>query len=306
MRITQSMISNNMLKNLTNSYSQLDTYMNQLSTGKKINKPSDNPVLAMNAMGYRTELLKVEQYQQTTNEVHNWYDNTDAALNQATQAMQRLRDLAVQASSDTYGENERKNVAEEVKQIKLDLIDIANTKVNDKYIFNGTNTAKAPIERLSANPDTWNISYNDAAYQFKSVEIEVSDGSSLQANVDGNKVFGSIDGEKDLFSTIDDFIAKLEGDDSLGNLDESLGEIDSSIDNIINARADLGARMNRLELVENRLSEQEIVATQTMSNNEDIDYAEVITKLITQESLHRAALSAGARIIQPTLLDFLR
>ncbi|RDW15666.1 flagellar hook-associated protein FlgL [Oceanobacillus chungangensis] len=306
MRITQSMISNNMLKNLTNSYSQLDTYMNQLSTGKKINKPSDNPVLAMNAMGYRTELLKVEQYQQNTNEVHNWYDNSDAALNQATQAMQRLRDLAVQASNDTYGENERKNIAEEVKQIKLDLIDIANTKVNDKYIFNGTNTAEAPITKISGNPDTWDITYNAADYQFKPVNIEISDGSTLQASVDGNKVFGNGDGGKDLFTTIDDFITKLEGDETLGSIDESLGEIDLSINNIINARADLGAKMNRLELVENRLNEQEIVATKTMSNNEDIDYAEVITKLITQESLHRAALSAGARIIQPTLLDFLR
>jgi flagellar hook-associated protein 3 FlgL len=64
--------------------------------------------------------------------------------------------------------------------------------------------------------------------------------------------------------------------------------------------------MNRLELVENRLAEQEIVATKTLSDNEDIDYAEAITKLITQESLHRAALSAGSRIIQPSLVDFLR
>ena len=82
--------------------------------------------------------------------------------------------------------------------------------------------------------------------------------------------------------------------------------MDIGINNIVNARAELGARMNRLELVENRLSEQEVIATQTMSQNEDIDYAKAITELITQESLHRAALSAGARIIQPSLVDFLR
>jgi len=89
-------------------------------------------------------------------------------------------------------------------------------------------------------------------------------------------------------------------------MDQSISVLDENINRIIDERADLGARMNRLELVENRLSEQEIIATKTMSDNEDIDFEEVITNLITQESLHRAALAAGSRIIQPSLIDFLR
>lgn len=292
MRVTQGMLTNNMLRNLMNSNDKMGNYMEQLSTGKKINRPSDDPVVAMKGMGYRTELVKVEQYQRNTNEVHNWMDNSDAALDKATSAMQRIRELAVQASNGTYSDKELSNIGEEVEQLKEHLVDIANTNVNDKYIFNGTMTDTAPI-----NLESGEINFDD-----KAVTIEVSSGTALKANVNGEDVFG---GDPGVFKTIDNFIAKLNGD-SNENIDTSIEELDTGIDNIINARADLGARMNRLELVENRLSEQEVTATKTMSNNEDIDYAETIMNLITQESLHRAALSAGSRIIQPSLVDFLR
>lgn len=290
MRITQSMMSSNLLKNLNQSYAKLNQQFDQLNTGKKINRVSDDPVAGMNGMGYRTELARVEQYQRNTNELHNWFDNSDAALEQITSALQRTRNLAVQASNGTYDESELKNIAEEVKQIKLDLIDMANTQVNGKYIFNGTETNTPPDTDAAGN----------ITFESGEVKIEVSSGTELVANIDGNTVFD------DLFSTMDRFIAKLDGNNPDGDMDASIGELDGVIDNVINARADLGARMNRLELVENRLGQQEVIATATLSKNEDINYAEAITNLITQQSIHNAALSSGSKIIQPTLLDFLR
>lgn len=291
MRVTQGMLSNNLLRNLNSSSGKMDNYLTQLTTGKKINLPSDDPVIAMKGIGYRTELVKVEQYVRNTGEVHNWMDNSDAALDKATAAMQRLRELAVQASNGTYDEEELKSINEEAKQLKEHLVDLANTNVNGKYIFNGTDTNIAPVEMDASGTVTENFNTND-------VRIEVSGGTTLKANVDGSNAFNGV------FDAVDKFIASLEG--NTGNIDDSIAEIDTGINSIINSRAELGARMNRLELVENRLKEQEVVATSIMSKNEDIDYAETITKFITQESLHRAALSAGSKIIQPSLIDFLR
>lgn len=268
--------------------------MDQLNTGKKITRPSDDPVVAMKGMGYRTELVKVEQFQRNTNEMHNWMDNSDTALDKATSAMQRIRELAVQGSNGTYDDEELASISEEVKQLKEHLVDIANTNVNDKYIFNGTDTDIAPVNTINADGGI------EPGFTGGEVKIEVSSGTTLKANVSGADVFG---GEPSIFGAIDNFIDRL---DSGEDIDSSIGELDIGINNIINSRAELGARMNRLELVENRLSEQEVIATQSMSNNEDIDYAEAITQLITQESLHRAALSAGSKIIQPSLVDFLR
>ncbi|WP_077301288.1 flagellar hook-associated protein FlgL [Virgibacillus pantothenticus] len=293
MRITQSMLSNNMLRNLSNSYTKLDTYMEQLSTGKKINRPSDNPVVAMKGINYRRQENEAEQYLRNAGEARNWMDNSDAVLDKATKAMQKLRELAVKASNGTNDKEEYASMKEEAKQLKEHLISLADTQVNGKYIFNGTDTTNSPFDDngvFSPNTDP--------------VNIPISAGSELQVNMDGEAVFGN-----GLLDKVDSFIQKLEKSD-MENIEEVIGEsisdLDSGANQIIDARAGLGARMNRLELVENRLSDQKIMATKMKSDNEDVNFAEAITNLIKQESLHRAALSAGSRIIQPSLVDFLR
>ncbi|OZU88799.1 flagellar hook-associated protein FlgL [Virgibacillus indicus] len=289
MRVTQGMLSNNMLHNLSNSYSKMGTIMDQLNTGKKINLPSDDPVIAMKGMNYRSQVTEIEQFKRNTNEVHNWMDNSDAALDKATQAMQRLRELAVKASNGTNDTEELTSIKEEVTQLKEHLKDIAETEVNGKYIFNGTNTDEPPEVDLIEG--TFGGESSD-------VKIEVSNGTKLTVNVNGEDVFGEI------FKTINNFETALSGTGE--DISASIEELDKGINGLINNRADLGARMNRLELIENRLGEQEVIATSMMSKNEDVDYSKAITELITQESLHRAALSAGSRIIQPSLMDFLR
>src|SRR5690606_18096233 len=99
----------------------------------------------------------------------------------------------------------------------------------------------------------------------------------------------------------------LEDPDVTGeDLTKFLDNFDKHIDNFVSERAELGARVNRAEMIESRLMEQEVIAKRIMSDNEDADMERVIIDLTTQEVIHRAALAAGARIIQPTLLDFLR
>ncbi|WP_100010417.1 flagellar hook-associated protein FlgL [Lentibacillus sediminis] len=291
MRVTQGMLTNNMLQNLASSNQRMNQYMEQLSTGKKITRPSDDPVIAMKGMDYRTEVKQVEQYMRNTSELHNWMDNSDAALDKTTQGLQRLRELAVQASNDTYDAEERLNIQEEAMELKEHLVEIANTQVNDKYIFNGTDTNSRPVA------DDGTILRDG---ETQPVEIAVAQGTTLQASVNPDDVFS-----QEFFTRIDQFITGL-GENDRNAIEGSLEAIDENINATINTRAELGARMNRLELVENRLSEQEIIATRTMSENEDVDYSKAIMELMTQESLHRAALSAGSRIIQPSLMDFLR
>lgn len=290
MRVTQNMLSNNMLHNLMNSQSKMDKYMEQLYTGKKISRPSDDPVIAMKGMNYRTQVTEIGQYKRNIGDVHNWMDNSDAALDQATKAMQRMRELGVQASNSPNSDADLQSIKAEVVQLKDHLIDIANTSVNDKHIFNGTETKEKPV---TENEDG-TIEVSEGA---NPVMIEVAKGTRLQVNVDPGKIFN-----EQFFLDIDTFIDGLDS----GDVDESFGALDDNINNLINGRANLGARMNRLELIENRIDEQEVIATRTMSENEDIHLDEAITDLITQESLHRVALSAGSRIIQPTLMDFLR
>jgi flagellar hook-associated protein 3 FlgL len=301
MRVTQGMLTGNMLRNLSASYARLGKYQDQLATGKKINRPSDDPVIAMKGMIYRTNLTEVEQFKRNFSEAYNWIENSDAALDKAMQALQRIRELVVQASNDTYESSQRASISEEIKQLTEHLASIANTKVGDKYIFNGTDTLTQPVD-LNQTPPVVSTNTNE-------VKIELSKGIYISVNVNPTKVFNYDNTAKGngLFSDLESLNNDLNDATKSGkDINQYLGYIDKHINNLLSARAELGARLNRIELMEERIDQQEVIANRILSDNEDADIERIITDLKTQESVHRAALGVGARIIQPTLLDFLR
>lgn len=296
MRVTQSMLSNNMLRNLSNSYNRMGKLQDQLSTQKKFTKPSDDPVSAMMGMNYRTDLNRIKQYTRNIGEVKNWVDSTDDALDKGILALQRIRELTVQASNGTLEGDQRDAIAEEVKQLKEHLINIGDTQVGGKYIFNGTKTNQRPsIDPATGQP------IDPPAYSSGTIELEVFSGIKIPVNMEGGSLFG------DMFSSngsIPKLIKALEDDEP--GIGDFLGQLDENIDQFLAARSQVGAKQNRVELMEDRLSQQEVFSTRILSDNEDVDVEKVIMELTTQESVHRAALSVGSRIIQPTLVDFLR
>lgn len=294
MRVTQSMLSNNFLKNISNSYEKMGKISEQMQTQKKITRPSDDPVVAMKGIAYRTNLTEVEQFKRNFSEAHSWIDNSDAAMDHATKALQRIRELTLQANNGTLEGDQRNAAAKEIEQLRDQLKEIANSKVGDKYIFNGTDTLTPPVGDVTGSDPE--IAQND-----NPVKIELAKGVYIQVNSSGKEVFS-----KDLFKNINSLIEKLSPDQTSVDLGEDISNLDDSINTLLNERATIGARSNRLELMEDRIDQQEVTATKLMSDNEDADMEKVIMDLITQESVQRASLGMGARIIQPTLLDFLR
>ncbi|MFC5540568.1 flagellar hook-associated protein FlgL [Ureibacillus suwonensis] len=291
MRVTQSMLSNNMLRNLSNSYSKIGKYQEQITTGRKFTRPSDDPVSTVKGMAFRTDLNKAEQFTRNIQTVNNWLDTTDDALDQAGTALHRIKELLVQAANDTNTSSDRTKIKEEIEQIKLQLRDIANTKVGNKYIFSGTKTL-APV--FDESDMTGHINE-------EIVQIEVFDGIKLDVNIPGKTLFGNIDNFMSNLSNL------LNDDTKTGeDISEMLGDLDQLYEEVLAARADIGARQNRVELMTNRLALHETNVTKQLSENEDVDYAKAITEMITAESIHQAALSVGAKIIQQTLVDFIR
>jgi flagellar hook-associated protein 3 FlgL len=295
------MLSNNMLRHISKSYESMAKTQEQLTTGKKISRPSDDPVVAMKGMTYRTNLTEVEQYKRNLSEAYNWMENSDAALDKATSVMQRIRELTVQASNGTYEESQKGMIGKEIEQLKEHLVSIANTQVAGKYIFNGNDTTNKPVDfsRTNGNPL---VSANS-----NPVNLELSQGIEIAVNINPENVFTYQAGppERGLFGDINELMSALEGT-SGEEINGFLDKLDSHIDNLVAERAELGARFNRVELIDARVSEQEVIAHRILSDNEDADIERVITDLKMQESLHRAALGVGSRIMQPTLMDFLR
>ncbi|WJY26129.1 flagellar hook-associated protein FlgL [Sporosarcina trichiuri] len=296
MRVTQSMLSNNMLRNLTTNYNKMGKLNEQLTSQKKVSRPSDDPVVAMRGLAYRTQVDKVEQYQRNLGEVNNWLDSSDDALDKVGAAMHRAKELVTNmANTGAMTDGDREKIRAELDQLRQQIQDTANTKVGDKYLFSGTKTGTALFGDFDNDGKKRYPTDAEIGKGFTSdVNIDVFDGVQLNVNSKAAKMFKDIDGIFD----------KLK--DTSTDTDAMIGEIDAMMDTVLTERADLGARQNRAELMNNRLESQAGIAKKQMSQNEDIDIEKVITELITQESVNRAALSAGARIIQPSLVDFLR
>ncbi|WP_332651792.1 flagellar hook-associated protein FlgL [Lysinibacillus sp. 54212] len=306
-RVTQSMLSSNMLRNLNSSYNKMSKYQEMLNSGSIISRPSDDPVVAVKGMGYRVELDKNEQYKRNIREAHTWLDSTDEALDQVGSAMKRVKELIVQAANDTNTTEDRQKINAEITQIKQQLRDVANSKVGDNYIFSGTHTSQ-PLYTDSTGPQNPAITTGATG----EIKINVFDGISMKLNTPGN----------DFFKEVDDFMGRVEtvlqSDATSAEISDALGldmsdgagnnipALDGLYEKTLTIRAEVGARQNRVEMMENRLDIQNVNITKQKSQNEDTDYAKTITEMVTQESIHQAALSVGAKIIQQTLVDFIR
>jgi len=373
------MLTSNTLKYISKNYERLAQIQDQINTGKKITRPSQDPVVAMKGMRYRSQLVEVEQFYRNLTEGFTWLENSDAALEETTQVLNRIRDLVVQASNDTYDPVARDSIAKEIEQLKLHLVSMANTKVGDNYIFNGTSTDIEPVNSNRINiefnelestsqPENYVVSYNGETYKYQTtngttLEFESKFGNKILIDTNSGEVIyqyqeelkykdgqpaviektinssdlviSAIDAVSantedvvvevmkgvtipinirpqdaysiELFSSIESIIKMLKNENAEGkDINKAIQSIDQLLSGVNSTRAEVGARQNRADLVENRLLMQQVIAEKTVSDNEDIDFEKAIIDLTTQESLHRAALAAGARIIQPTLLDFLR
>ncbi|MCI1858732.1 MAG: flagellar hook-associated protein FlgL [Sporolactobacillus sp.] len=312
LRVTQSMMSSSVLRHISDGYGKLADLQDQLASGKKISRPSQDPVVATMGIAYRTDVNHIAQYQKNVTTAYKWLDSADDALQQVNDVLTRIRELTNEASTDTYTSDQRQDAAKEVEQLKEQLVTLGNTQVGGQYIFDGSNTDKPLLTIADDDTKTVTATANDPAYS--DVEIAVNDGIQMTINVPPDSVFtvaADSDPETDdtdtLFGMIDGLIGTLNDDSSSGDqISAYLDKIDTQLDKIGNAQADIGAKTNRLDMIKNRLGEQNTIATKIMSNNEDADYAETIVDLNQQQNVYNAALSVGARIIQTSLVDFLQ
>lgn len=297
-RITNNMIINNFLANFTRSQKSLNKYMEQLTTGEKFSRISDEPIYAVKAMKLETILQFNEKYIENAEEGINWLNVTDKALDDVVKTLRKLRDSAVRAANGSLTPDDRQKIQQEVLQLKEHLIDVANSRYGNAYIFNGTETKLQPyVNAASTDPDDYlaNGSVSDGK-----LTREVGAGIIIDINVTGAEI-----GFAQIFADLQAFSNALEYDDT-ETLQTMMGTIDKHIESVLGARAQVGSRQNRLELTVDRFESQEIAYADILNNTKGVDIAETIMKLKNEENVYRIALATGARIIQPTLMDFLR
>jgi flagellar hook-associated protein 3 FlgL len=223
-------------------------------------------------------------------------------MSQITDVVQRLREITVQAASDTNTPEDTQKIEAEASQLKEQLIQLGNATYAGRYIFSGYKT-----DKMLLNDDgTFNVDISNG----EQIKFEIGIGDAININVTGSDLFnegndGAAGVTKSSFvDTFDKVVNAMNSNDkdALSNL---LNDMDDQIENLLRVRAGLGARMNRVELTANRLEDDNVNFTKLMSKNEDVDMAEAIMNLTNEQNVYKASLSTGARVIQPSLVDFL-
>ncbi|ADO78002.1 flagellar hook-associated protein FlgL [Halanaerobium praevalens] len=297
MRVTNSMMVQNMLDHLKNNMGDLNDLNEQLSSGKLFQTPSDAPIKVSESMNYKSQLNRNSQFQRNLNQAENWLNTTESALKSGTKVIQRARELTIKTANDSLTSGDRKMVAKEMKELRDELIDISNAKLGDSYIFSGQKTDAKPFEVVDNGIDNY-VKYNG---DTSKVARRLNENVEMDINLNGHEVF------KDEIESINKIYNQLEDESISGeDIGNNLSEMDDSINKYAELRAEVGGKLQRTGNVIDRLEANEIHIKSLKSKNEDADLAEVITNLKMEETVYRASLASGSRIMQQSLVDFIR
>jgi flagellar hook-associated protein 3 FlgL len=276
----------------------------QLSSGRKINKPSDDPVGITYSLRYRAELSSNEQYTKNVDSALSWLDYNDTVLGQAGDVVQKIRELTVQASTGSNPQSALDSINAEVMQLKEQLVDIANSTLNGKYIFNGEQYNTKPYDFAKGADGTYDVS-KPVITDAGQIQFIVGEDVRMPISTTGNDVFGNTGDADNLFAIINNLSAGLKAGD-LKAVSGQLDVLDTRMETILSARSEIGAKTNRVELMKDRLSDLNVNLTDLQAKTEDADYEGLIMNSKIQENIYNASLSVGAKIISTTLVDFIR
>jgi flagellar hook-associated protein 3 FlgL len=294
-RVTQRLMMERSLTALNTGMGRLARTQEQLSTGRLINRPSDSPTGTNDAMRLRAQMAADTQYTRNASDGLAALGQADSTLQSMSDQVRRARDLLLQGkSTGSAGPEARTVLAAELTQIRESLLTMANTQHMGRSLFGGTSDGAAAY------------AHDGTTYAFvgdtHAVGRTVGQGITVEVNVVGPDAFGS--GTDNLFNVLTDAIGHLTGDPS--QLGGDLDRLDAVASTMRTALADVGTRYGRVETAMSTLTDAGLTSSAALSEVENVDLAKAVVDLQMQEVAYQAALGATARVLQPSLLDFLR
>ena len=297
-RITTQMTASMTLNDLQQSLNRLDTTQQQLSSGKKINQPSDDPYGTSQAMSLNGQLSSLNDYTNNITDGTAWTQQATTSLGDIDSMVQRVRELVVQASNGTYTQSDLNASASEVNQLIDAVKQEANASYNGQYIFSGTSTGTAPYQ--TGSTDTYQGGTG-------SVNRLIGPNTTLSVSTNISTLLGNgqASGDGGLLDTLRTIASDMQSGNTgaIGGAD--LKNLDSNFGTLTQMEANVGAMTNRLTLASTRIQQLQNSDTAALSNVQDADMATVAINFSTEQAAYSAALKAGANIVQSSLLDFL-
>jgi flagellar hook-associated protein 3 FlgL len=295
MRVTGLSITNRMLQQVQDSRRALSEAQERTGSGRRINRPSDDPTATGRVMGLQTGMELNGQYQRNSSVALSDLTVNEASLAALADVLQRARELAVQAANGSIGASERQHIALEVRQLITQATAIGNTKLNGRFIFAGQKISTTPFVPDSATFPT-TVAY---AGDTNNVDREIAKGDRLATNISGNRVFPGV------FADLIAFRDHLLSNNAVALAADS-DQVSQRLDQALELRSEVGAKMSRVEAGLSRLEDEHSMFEGLVSTEQDADLAQSIVELQARETTLQAALGAAGRALNLSLLEFLR
>ncbi len=290
MRVTHRMLVDTLTANLADTFRRLQKVQDELSSGQRLRRPSDDPPAVAKALTLRSARAVNEQYLRNMDVSISWLNATDSSLSTLGRILLRAKELAVQGASGALGPDDLAAIGQEVDQLLSGALQVANSALGDDHLFAGCQTSTPPL----AVPGSSVVYSGDTG----ALRREIGKGTAVAINVTGDRLSPILQALVDLRDHL------LAGDHS--SVAADIGAVDAAIEINLQIRAEVGAKVNRFEFAADRLEEIQTSLAGLLSEVQDVDFAEAITRFMLQENVYKAALTAGARAVQPSLLDFIR
>ncbi|MFL6156640.1 MAG: flagellar hook-associated protein FlgL [Marmoricola sp.] len=292
-RVTQKMLNQRSVGALQTGLSRLAKLQEQMSTGRVLNRPSDSPTDTTSAMRIRSSIADVKQYGRNANDGNGWLSQIDAALTSANDQVLRARDLALQgANQGVAGQTARDAMASEIDQIRGGLIDTANGNYLGRPVFGGVTAGAKAYDASGTYIGTPGA-----------VNRTISDGSTIRVDVDGQQAFGPTGSS--VFDHLAALSTALRAGDQAG-ISAGIAAMNADRDRITTTQTDVGTRQIRVEAAIQMSSDNELKLSTSLSNVENADLPKTIVDLQMQQTAYQASLAATSKVMQQSLVDFLR
>ena len=298
-RITNQLMSENFITDLRRNLRTLSQHQRQLSTGVIVSRAEDAPQTIGTIIRMNEQIADMDQYEVNSLLARDFLDNSESALSRVSVDLQRIRELTIRAANGVNDAGDRNAMRPEFVQMLDDIVASANQRFGDQYLFSGT---KTEVEPFSLNTGTLVVTYSGNS---NNIVREIDTGQTINVNQVGDDGAGT-GVFQTVFGAIKTAVDAIDANDPAILSDSALTEIDNAITSVLQSRTSLGARSSRMATNVTRLQNVRLRSQAFRSKLQDLDVAEGVTQLATAETTYRASLAIGARILQPSLLDFLR
>ncbi len=293
MRVSQNMTYNTYINDIMRRQESLNELNNKLSTGKKVNAPSDDAVNAGRILSSRSVLSTLGQYRRNIDSGFSYLNVAEKSLTGVKDVLTSIKEIAANNATGTMDATARANAALVVSHLYDELVSLGNSEFDGRYVFSGYLTGTPAFSSAGA--------FQGDANKYS---IRISGSSTLELGVNGGEVFSGAGGGVDILQTVSDLVTALNANDVAG-VEASIGGLDSAFNQVSDAVADIGGKVSRLRAAESTLSSTKLEVGVMISNLEDVDIAEVISELKLGQIALEAALTSAGKVFSVNIFNYI-